>query len=354
MKRQISFLIMVLMLLPIALVFVACGKDKSYNLNHLKSDYNKIADENNNVQIIEGKLQFVYSDNVQNLQTKPYNALHDYNLVLNNLMSFTNDYIVTCSNNTLTKDAKLKNNVRKSLKDFENSVKRVNSNVNTFSEIVDIVTENNKDLKSASCLIRYENLLVAYDELFESASNLNNVISKLYFNYVLNEKNPNVSEISLENFDSTLVINKLKGKISYLKSLLSESFVEMYIDGGNLAKKIASEEIEFDINKYQYKQNIESISRNFDEISAISKINGSVSKQDFYLYAVQAYNIQEMIFNDVDKFITAVNKVNYSIVKSNPAATAYENLCVKIIESNQKLVADYTNVLSNMLTIMGV
>ena len=60
MKRKILSLILVLMLLPIASVFSACGKDKGYNLNNLANDFNAIASDNNNIVLENGKFVFDY------------------------------------------------------------------------------------------------------------------------------------------------------------------------------------------------------------------------------------------------------------------------------------------------------
>ena len=46
MKRKILSLIFVLMLIPFASVFVACGKDEKVSLADLNTQFNAIADEN--------------------------------------------------------------------------------------------------------------------------------------------------------------------------------------------------------------------------------------------------------------------------------------------------------------------
>ena len=65
MKRKILSLILVLMLLPLASVFVACSKEKSYNLNNLKTDFNKIDEENDNIVFKDKQILFTYSENVK-------------------------------------------------------------------------------------------------------------------------------------------------------------------------------------------------------------------------------------------------------------------------------------------------
>lgn len=356
MKRKILSLILVLMLLPLASVFVACGKEKSYNLNNLKTDFNKIDEENDNIVFKDKQILFTYSENVKTAKEtiKPYTELDDYNYVLNNLMSFSMNYIELCSNNKATKNSAIKNEINSALKDFSTSAKSVNASINSFDEIIDNSIIANQSVKSLTCLNRYQNLLSAYDELFRTASNLNNALAKLYFKHILNNSNPDVTAITIENFDASVVINKLNSKIDYQKCLLTESFVEMYIDGGKLAEKIINEEVIFDLTEYDYSENIEAINKVFVESTSIEIANNETNKQQFYDLAVQAHALQEILFNDLDKFITAVNKISYSTVIDSSTATSYEKLCADIIESNYKLIEDYNVVLSQMLTLMGV
>lgn len=356
MKRKILSLILVLMLLPLASIFVACGKDDGYDLNNLKADYIKIAEENENITIRDNNIEFVYTTNVERIikDTEPYTALKNYNYVFSNLMSFTKTHIDVCSSNDSTKNVDLKNDIAESLEAFKSSVKTVNTNMETFSEIIDVTVNSQGDIKSANCLIRFENLLVSYDELYKTASNLNNNLSKLYFNYILNDANPNVSEISVENFDANIVVNKLKSKIDYQISLLSQNFIEMYIDGGSLADKIVKGQIVFNLSQYNYYNNVTAINKSFVEATVAEIANNNANKQSFYNLAVQAYNIQETLFNDLDKFIQSINRISYSQVKNSTTATPIENMCADIIENNQVLLESYNNVLVQMLALMGV
>jgi len=117
MKRKILSLILVLMLLPIASIFVACGKDKGYNLNSLNEDFNQIVATNNNIKNDNGKFVFDYSthNNLLNIitNTNPYKQIENYNYVFYNLMDFAYNYVPICSNNTLVKDVQIRNKLQK-------------------------------------------------------------------------------------------------------------------------------------------------------------------------------------------------------------------------------------------------
>ena len=49
------------MLLPIASFFSACKKNNKNDLTALKTDFYNIAEENNNIKLVDGKLIFDYS-----------------------------------------------------------------------------------------------------------------------------------------------------------------------------------------------------------------------------------------------------------------------------------------------------
>ena len=354
MKKKILSLILVLMLLPIASLFVACGKDKSYNLNALDEDFNQIVEKNNNVKNDEGKFVFDYS-NHSNLETiiantAPYNELENYNFVFYNLMSFAYDYVPMCANNHLTNNAEIKNQVKNDLSALKKSVSDVNECVNMFAESV--IMADDEEITSSVCLTKFENLIATYEDMFEKATNFNNSLSNLYFNYALKDGNPNVYSLGVENFDANIVVNKLKARIKYQISCLSQCFVEMYVDG-DLDERITNKETIFDLTQFNYKNNIEAIDKSFTEQTAAEKANHKDNKSNFYELSVQAQNIQSTIDNDINKFMTACQKIDYGMVVDSSTATALEKMCVAIIESNYNLICNYNIVLVEMLNIVA-
>lgn len=351
MKRKLLSLIMIMMLLPIASLFGACGKEKSYNLDSLSKDYNSIVEENNNVIASNGALEFKYSAKLTTVinETSPYNQLPKYNEVFYNLMSFANEYIVECSSDSKTKNSAIKNQVEKDLNSLKESIYDVNECVNVFAEIINI--SESVDVTAPTCLLRFENLLVSYEKLFASAINFNNTLSDLYFNNILREGNPDVYSKGLENFDSSVVVNKLKSRLCYQKSNLSQCFVEMYV-GADLANKISNKETTFDLNKYSYQSNINKINRAFTEAQAVEIANNSANKADFYDLAISAYNLQEVLKNEQYKFVQACNEIEYPKVKNSETASAKQLMCVDIVESRNMLVSTYNSFLAQMLDII--
>lgn len=352
MKKKLLSLILVLMLLPIASIFSACGKNKNVSLVSLDDNFYAIARENKNLELVNKNLVFNYN----NLGTKFNNAisnverykeLNKYNTLFNNIISFSSQHIEVCSNNADFVDNSVKREVLESLTKFEKAINDVNDNTDMFAEIIHISPDD--DIVSKACIIRFENLLDVYEELFIQSANLNNCIANLYYNHILNEPNPNVYEIALSDFDPTIVVSKLKSRIAYQKANLTQSYVEMYVAGGGFAHKIATGEETLDLNAYNYLDNVKGLNVEFTEDTAVYKINQS-GKTEFYAYSIEAYNLQEILNNNASKFTYACNKINYNDITAE--SSAEEKMCVDIILENYSLIYDYNSVLVNMLTII--
>ena len=349
MKRKIFSLILVFMLLPFASLFSACGKD-GYNLNHLANDFYAIADENENIKLVNGKLVFDYS-NHQNLNNVveykyPYTQLNEYNEIYENIMAFSFEYIDECSNNNAVKNVTAKNNVQADLREFKNSIKDINSYVNMLAEIINVAYNN--DVNSTACLARYENLLVAYEDLYLSAIKLNRSLFQLYFNDILVNGNPNIVEIDSAEFDVNVVVNNFDARLKYQMLNLSECFVEMYMLDSKIASNIIDGTSMLDLYEYNYQPQIDSLKKSFDEQVAAYKANTTTNKQKYYELSIQAYNCQVALGNDMSKFVHACGDVSYASVDLTEA-TANEKLCVEIIKSRFDLVTEYNNILAEML-----
>ena len=339
MKKRILSLILVLMLIPFASLFSACGKEKGYNLNNLNNDFNAIANENNNVKLEGGVLSFDYS-NHGNLQevintTDEYKILNDYNYVFENLMIFASNNVAKCSNNSATNNVSLKNQTQQDLNNFKKSVSDVNQCFNLFAEMI-LVSQSNPT--SSNCVGRFNNLIKTYDAMFENGRKFNNTLANLYFNNILNDGNPNVYAIGETNFNSNIVISKIRSRIEWEISLLSSSFVEMTDD--------------FSLNDYGYKSNMTNLLNvaSLKEDKAIERANEN--KSSFYKLSVQAQNIQTTLNNDNGKFVYACNEIDYVAVSASDSALSQQKLCASIIDENYKTISTYANVLSQMLDIM--
>lgn len=361
MKKKFLSLILVLMLLPIASIFGACGKDKGYNLNNLQKDYTSIAEENNNIVCSEdGKLSVDYSKH-PNLttvidSTSPYSTLKDYNYVFENLMAFVNGYIDECSNNQATKNVEIKNQVKQDLDVFKKSIGDTNECINIFAEIM--VVANEEDLKAQACLLRFENLLVSYEKMFNSAITFSNSLTDLYYNNILKEGNPNVYELGFDNFNAGVVVNQLESRLLYQQSNLSQNFVEMYLNE-TLANEIANETASFDLNHDNYQSNIEALKLELDFATegaigtAVDIANNDKNKENVFNLAVKLFNIQATLNNEQYKFVRACKDIDYSIVKNSEDATSYQLLCVDIIDANYDLISEYNQVLSEIVAIIN-
>lgn len=352
MKRKILSLILVLMLLPIASLFGACGKSSGYDLNSLDDEFNAIVEENNNIAAsTNGAFVFKYSTKLTPIinDNSPYNQLPKYNEVFYNLMSFANEYIDECAQNSTTNNDAVKNQVETDLKSLKKSINDVNEGVNVFAEMINV--NKDTDITAKACLGTFENLLILYEDMFASAINFNNSLADLYFNNILKDGNPDVYSKGFENFESAVVVNKLRSRIYYQKSNLSQCFVEMYV-GGDLANKIANGETTFDLDKYSYKSNIDKINRTFTETRAVEITNHSANKSNFYDLSVSAQNVQTILKNEQYKFIQACNEIEYVEVKSAETASAKQLMCVDIIESRNNLISTYNSVLEQMLDII--
>ena len=348
MKKKILSLILIMMLLPIASIFSACSNSKGYNLDILDDEFYKITEQNNNLVNNNGVIEISYSSH-ENLgeivaSTDPYKQLANYNVLFNNLMSFPHNYIKSCSNNNLTDNAEIKNNVERDLNAFAKAMKDVNNCINIFAENVIVDTE----LTSAACLDRFENLLDSYLIMFEAASDFNSSLSNLYFNYILKDGNPDVYSMGENNY-APAVINKLRARVAFQIGNLSECFIEMFVDG-TLAKRVASGTGTLDLSQYNYNANVGALNIAFEEEGAVYKLSvNSENNSKFYEYAVKAHNIQATLNNDRQKFLTACKKIKFSNVIENDYADPFEKICSHIILNNFELVKQYNSVLVNML-----
>ena len=127
MKRKILSLILVLMLIPFASVFTACGKDEGYNLNNLFADFNQIGAENSHIEL-ENKSVLISYEGYDELKeqvldvTEPYTELEKYDFILNNIMAFSCECVSVCSNNELTTNVSLKNEIEANLTELRISM----------------------------------------------------------------------------------------------------------------------------------------------------------------------------------------------------------------------------------------
>lgn len=353
MKRKFLSLILVLMLLPVASLFSACG-NKGYNLNNLQNDFNAVKTENEHVVYSNGKYVFDYSDH-DNLNAVvenqfPYTQLDEYNEVYKNIMAFAFEYIDECTNNSAVKDKNVKNAVKQNLDDFKYSLHNVDNYVTMLAEVVNVSYD--VDVLNEACMSTLQKLFYAYDDLFKKAIAFNETLADLYFNHIIINGNPNIYEIAKENFDPNTVINLFDARLKYQMLNLSACYVEMYIDGGNLSELIVNDGESLDLYAFDYKKNINKINKDFDELVAYEKAINATNKDKYYEFSVQAYNIQATLQNDRNKFLSACAKISYAGLDYTDV-TAIEILSAEIVENRYELVCEYNDVLAEMVKITG-
>ena len=352
MKRKILSLILVLMLIPFASLFVACG-NRGYNLNNLQKDFLAIAEENENLIVDQNKhLRFDYSDHAQLKgvieSNAPYTVILDYNEIYNNMMAFTFDYIGVCSNNKAIEDEETRDHVKQEFDEFKEAIHEVDTYVNILADSIAI--EENGDVLAPSCIAILENLLISYETLFIKAGTFNNTLADLYFNRILVNGNPNVFPSGVSEFDINKIVQKFDARLKYQLGNLSQCFVEMYINGAKVPQRLCDpyEDFEFSLDSYGYRDNVAAIKKDFNEPVAFEK--ASQNKDEYFNLCVEAYNIQAALKNDSSKFIVACKNIEYAGLDASNA-TGNELMSQKIIEDRLELVKIYNAVLVEMLAL---
>ena len=52
--------------------------------------------------------------------------------------------------------------------------------------------------------------------------------------------------------------------------------------------------------------------------------------------------------------MVASNKIVYKVIKNKADASAYEKLCVEIVDANYEFISTYNSIIVEMLGLMGV
>lgn len=358
--KKLLCLLLVAILIPSVFVFSACGNDNAYKLSSLSADYSKI-DDYENVKMEKNKIVFDYDKFVYENEhiltycidnVEPYTELKNYNTLLNNILIFVYEYIDVCSNDNIEADAKIRNEVKFNLDEMNSAIKDVDTYINQWYDVIRF--KYNDNILDSACLSRFETLLESYSDLYQKAINFSNTISRIYYKYALNDSNPNIYEKGYAQFDASVVVSKLPGRIRYQISNLSQSFVEMYVDGEDLAKFITDETSsgfgKMDLTQYNYLNSVNSISKDIDLNKAVEIANNIANKEKFYNLAIDAYNIVNIIDNDYEMFIKACNNVIYTEV--NSSSSSLDQVYAKLIENNKFIINRYNLVLTEMVDII--
>lgn len=378
MKKKILSLILVLVFIPSIFMFAGC-KDKGYQLVDLVKDYQNIGSKCENIKVVDNKIVFDYGVHTKD-ETKyltecvneiaPYTEIADYNILLDNLMGFVYENIEVCSNANIEADVEVRNNLKFQLDELSTAVYEMDVHINHWAKIIEFNYDKEKkdDLINAQCLSRFKNVLTAYNTLFQKAIGFSNGLADLYYNYALNDANPKIDNVQLADFDASVIVSKLQGRVKYEISNLSQLFVEIYVDGNNLPTELTTpivlnegEDNEtivfntFELNKtgFDYLDKINNLNRifadTFNAEQAVEKANANLNKQNFYNLAIKAYNLQNILENDNDMFVNACKKIQYSNIEID---NVYEVQSKEIVDNYKKVVEEYYGVLASMLNII--
>lgn len=350
MQKRILSLILVLALIPVAFFFGACGKKTQNNLSTLDDEFYALATDYDNFVYNNGSLQISLANhttlkNMVNAASNQYKYINNYNQMFESLMCFSSEYIDECANFQPGVHKNFKNRIYNDLSALKLEVIAVNSAIETLA---DVLAHNSSNGSATACLVAYENLLLTYEDLFDKATIFNNTMVDLYYNHVLRSGNPNIEAIDVDDFNVELVINKLYGRMRYQRANLTQSYIKMYIDGGNLAHNLAYGQVSLDTSKFNYSNNMKAISYSINIDQAIDKANAN--KLSFYNYAVQAYNLQEILSMDISRLSYAYRTICMARINEN--SSPIENMCASIIKENQNTISQYNAALAGMINII--
>ncbi len=347
------------MLLPIASIFSACGKTKNYDLSTLDDEFFSIEKENSNIELKDGVLAVNYANCSTEFRyvvsTKaPYTELKKYNEVFSNILKFTSLYIDECSNSSAKIDKEEGKQLHEKVENLKSSVGEMNECTDMLAEIIGL--SYNDNVVDKVCLARYENLLKSYENVFEKASLLHDSISNLYFKKVLKNGNPNISQVSLSDFDGAIVANNLQARLMWQKSNLTQVFVEINVCGGTLSEEIAKNHgAVLDLQLDNYKANIVALENSLDAEEIANQINNlpSETKKQFYKLAIRAYNAQEVIAGDSGKFVYACGAIEFTNLFNGDEISDFNNMCYFIIVDYGVILEDYSSILQGMVNIIN-
>ena len=157
-------------------------------------------------------------------------------------MGFVYENIEVCSNANIEASVEVRDNLKFQLDELSNAIYEIDVYINHWAKIIEFnySSTNKAELTNVQCLSRFKNVLTAYNNLFQKAISFSNGLSDLYYNYALNDANPKIDNVKLDDFDSSVVISKLQSRAKYEISNLSQLFVEIYIDGNDLPTELTT------------------------------------------------------------------------------------------------------------------
>lgn len=374
MKKKLLSLILVIMMIPSIFIFSAC-RDNSYKLSSFNNDFKKMVESYDNLLLTaQGHIEFNYSSYEKGGNRYFTNAIADssapykylttfYNPILDDALTFVYEYKEVCSRDSINASKTIRNELKNNLDNFNNALK---STSKEMDEVADMINFNSTDIAGNLCMTKLRILFDTYDNLWQAAFNLNDTLSRIYFNYALNDANHNYSNTRLADFDSNKPLSLLTSRIAWQKANLTHTYVSKYITGGTVSNNFTTKtggSFGSQPSSYNsHKANVNKIDRCESVINGVSlgsgqtlasKINGSAQKSNFYYACIALYNYQTTINNDVKLYKLATSSIAYTTVKAKANPSNYETDCANIIDNFYNLIISYNDALDEIITIIG-
>ncbi len=358
MRRKIFCLILALMLLPSMFIFEACKKKETYNLDNMYTDYAKIFDQYDNIELSStDQIQFVYDDTLQSAinDTAPYTKIREfYYPLLKNSTTFVTDYIKNLSRDKFTKDNDIKLELKSDLEALDLALSKINTSIESVEFGVKQAAPGHLSIVDPIFLHRLEGLFYNYEELYEAYLNLHDDLATLYYNYAYSTPNPNYYEQGVSNFDVAGLLINLKSRQSYHIVNLTRIYIEMNVDGANLSNKFIDTRsgsfAQRPENFTSYQEEINNVSMVYETAKAETINENADKKNELFELAVKYYNVQSLLDADYKKYRTAIDEIRYGALLGQDGNTAKEEICLDLVRSYNQLLGEYSTALINIFS----
>lgn len=366
MKKKILYLILTIIMLPSIMIFTACKENSAYNLNKLVNDYLAIGENLEYINVSKNTsnvfdLSFDYSESVslsnavEEESSMYYNLNNFYVNILDYTIDFTNEYIAICANNDKVNNDELKNSIKTNVDKLSSALMTLDSSLGDLISYTNYYGEGqNSDINNSSeCLNRLYKVFDCFDSVYKYAAKLSADLTNVYYNYILNDSNPDFTNLDINTFDATEAVSALKNRIAYLSSSLARNFVEKNVilaDSSWAFRNGEAEELLSSFN--EFKTNIVSINRDISSFVGDTINNDAEKKSEFLKLSQQMYGIQSALDNDSTLYNSAYESINYVISNALVSISAYEAECVQIINNHTAILNSYSEVVNNMIDLI--
>ncbi len=352
--KKILCLILTLIMLPSIWLFAGCDTGKT-SLSSLNQDYNEIYQNSSIVSLNKNKLTFNYNgytefQNNINSSEKIYQYIPYYNEMASNMMVFANNYLESISLNNKKVDKKLAKKLYKELDELKVSVEVLDKSIKTCADNVNIFNPTNTNM-----LISLKRMFKDYNKFFESAFDFNATLIEIYF-----YDTELIDYSEKQDFDvvSADIECKLQARLRQQVVYSTQSFIEMNINNDNFVVKIAdktSTNFGGIINEYQtYSNNMKRLNKTYDETNIAYVGVDSARLNAFKNNIIALNNIQAVLNNEINIYKSACKSINYPETLENKNSTLKENARVELIKSFNLINNEYFEILTNLLTALGV